>query len=44
MRNEHEIEAVDLGDAVVETKGTAPVGNVDPISGFRQKAGFSNED
>ncbi|GAA0731701.1 benenodin family lasso peptide [Sphingomonas japonica] len=44
MRNEHENELIDLGDAVAETKGTAILGQVDPLSGYRSGAGFSNED
>ncbi|WP_277753742.1 hypothetical protein [Sphingomonas oligophenolica] len=37
-------EFTDLGDAVIETRGSAMAGVVDPLGGFRQTAGFSAED
>lgn len=37
-------DRIDLGDAVVETKGSAMIGTADPLSGLRLSTGFSSED
>lgn len=44
MRDIDNCERTDLGDAVVETKGSAMVGIVEPLGGFRAPAGISSED
>lgn len=44
MRNDHDSDLIDLGDAVVETKGNDIVGQLDPLGGKRAGAGFSDED
>lgn len=43
MQEEAITAPTDLGDAVETTKGTAMMGTVDALSGFRQ-TGLSNED
>lgn len=44
MTTQHDSALIDLGDAVAETKGPAPIGTVDPVSGYRQLGGLSDED